>query len=294
VTRYQRVLVVVLLVAVLTVLHYSTAPHLPALHILYRELYLVPIFLAGRWLGLRGGLATSLVITALYLPHMVVRWGSASARDFLNLFGGEGHINPVDLGNLFELVIFNVFGALVGRYTDIQRKYATAIRRAEAPAAPLPAHGRNLLLYLDESQASLRAAKYVADIFGGTGVGVTMLAVYQEPRADFFGSEAELSRFRQEKRAALGHALGEARRILLAAGFGEGDLTLKEVVSQGGQLSNEILREQQAGAYDTVILGREPLSKAEEFLVGSAATRLVREGQGGVLVVNPSGPSGLP
>lgn len=62
---------------------------------------------------------------------------------------------------------------------------------------------------------------------------------------------------------------------------------MKETVAAFGRLSDNILREQD-GAYDTVILGGERLSKAEEFLVGSAATRLVRKGKGGVLVVNPS------
>lgn len=293
-TRYQRILLIAVLVAVLTILHYSTGPHLPALHMLYREFYLVPIALAGWWLGLRGGLATSLAVTVLYLPHMLVRWGAAEATDFLNLFGGAGHINPIDVGNLLELVIFNVFGALIGGYTDIQRRYATAIRRVESPTtASLPAHGRRLLLYLDESEASLRAAKHVADIFAGTGVGVTLLTVYQEPRADFFASEAELAQFRAHKRDATRQVVEQARRMLAAAGFTNEQVGFKEVLSTGGRrLADEILNEQRRGAYDTLILGRQPVSKAEEFLRGSAATSLVREGRGGVLVVNPSEPAG--
>jgi nucleotide-binding universal stress UspA family protein len=288
-SRTQRTLIVASLVAVLTVLHYGTGPHLPALHLLYRELYFVPIFLAGRWLGLRGGLATSLIITALYLPHMLVRWGAASAVEFLNIFGHAGHVDPIDVGNLLELVLFNVFAVIVGRYTDIQRDYATAIRSArERPQAPVQAAGRKLLLYLDESEASLRAARYVADMMAGSRVKVTLLTVYQEPRADLFSSGTEFERFRREKRTALENALEEARRVLLSAGFPEADIATREAVQLSGQPSDRVLSEQHSGGYDTIVLGKERLTKAQEFLFGSVAVRLVREARGGVLVVNPS------
>jgi len=288
--RYQRIAIISALVAGLTAAHYTTSPDSPALHLLYRELYLLPIFLAGWWLGLRGGLIASLAITVVYLPHMLMRWGSASAVDFLNLLGHSGHVNPIDVSNISEIVIFSVFGGLIGRYSDMRRRWATAIRTGESEngAAPPAASAKRLLLYLDESRASLRAAKYIAAHFGGSGAQVTLLTVYSEPRADFFAAPEELEDYRRQKQAALRGAMERARTILVAAGFAEADIVLKEAQATSEKSSDQILIEQQTEDYDTVIMGREHSTKAEEFLFGSVANRLVREARGAVLVVNPS------
>lgn len=46
-------------IVVVTALHYGVAPSHPALHLLHRELYFIPILLAGFWFGLRVALLTS-------------------------------------------------------------------------------------------------------------------------------------------------------------------------------------------------------------------------------------------
>ena len=56
----------------ITVLHYSTIHGHLALHILYRELYFVPILLASFWFGLKFGLATALIVSLVYAPHVFV------------------------------------------------------------------------------------------------------------------------------------------------------------------------------------------------------------------------------
>ena len=94
-----KVIFVFFIIVLVTILHYKTNQEDTVFHVIYRELYFLPIILAGFWFGLRGGLVVSLVITALYLPVVV---GNSS--------GQFDH----DLGNLLEIVLFNVIGILVG------------------------------------------------------------------------------------------------------------------------------------------------------------------------------------
>ncbi len=94
-----KVIFVFFIIVLVTMLHYKTNQADTVSHVIYRELYFLPIILAGFWFGLRGGLVVSLVITALYLPVVV---GNSS--------GQLDH----DLGNLLEILLFNVIGILVG------------------------------------------------------------------------------------------------------------------------------------------------------------------------------------
>lgn len=94
-----RLTTVTVLVLLMTMLHYTTPREDILLHVVYRDLYFLPIILSGFWFGLRGGLTASLVVSVLYLPMAV---GKSS--------GFAGH----DLGNQLTIVLFNVVGILVG------------------------------------------------------------------------------------------------------------------------------------------------------------------------------------
>lgn len=64
-------------ILVLGVLHWTTPTHdypLRAVHILLRQLFAVPIVLAAIWFGARGVLVSGLVITAIYVPHILLQW----------------------------------------------------------------------------------------------------------------------------------------------------------------------------------------------------------------------------
>ena len=118
-TSFQ-IVVIFVLVFLVTMLHFLTRQEETILHVIYRELYFLPIILAGFWFGLRGGLATALVITALYLPIVV---GKTS--------GLAGH----DLGNLLEILLFNIIGILVGWLQDREIIHQEMRRKEEGLAA---------------------------------------------------------------------------------------------------------------------------------------------------------------
>ncbi|WP_027367321.1 ATP-binding protein [Desulfocurvibacter africanus] len=116
----RKVVAVVILVAVITFLHYVTASTLHHYHAIYRELYFLPVMLAGFWFGLRGGLITSVSISLLYLPVIVLQWNGLSADD---------------LTRILELILFNIVAAVLGRIADRERSEQRALREAERLAA---------------------------------------------------------------------------------------------------------------------------------------------------------------
>jgi signal transduction histidine kinase len=80
--RKIKITLVVILVVGISLLHYLTDQSRYHYHVFYGELYFLPIVLAGFWLGLRGALATSLGITAAYIPFIYWHWNGFSSDDF--------------------------------------------------------------------------------------------------------------------------------------------------------------------------------------------------------------------
>ena len=72
---------IVFLIAVVTILHYSTIHGKLGLHIPHRELYFIPILLASYWFGLSFGLVTSLAVSLVYTPHVFIH--DTSSNHFL-------------------------------------------------------------------------------------------------------------------------------------------------------------------------------------------------------------------
>jgi len=111
-----RVSLISLLVICITILHYLTNHLQISSHILFRELYFLPIILAGFWFGMTGGLTSSLSVTLLYLPFV--------------LFLPDGLIGH-NFGNLMQIMLFNVFGLLIGWLRDREKKQQGKVLEAE-------------------------------------------------------------------------------------------------------------------------------------------------------------------
>ncbi|MBA3016127.1 MAG: GHKL domain-containing protein [Desulfobulbaceae bacterium] len=116
----KKISVITLLVIGITTLHYQT-DHLKILnHIFFRELYFLPIILAGFWFGIYGGIGASLFVTFLYLPFVL------SLPEVIT-----GH----NFGNLVEIVLFNIFGLVFGLLRDRQTRQQQRLLEAESLAA---------------------------------------------------------------------------------------------------------------------------------------------------------------
>lgn len=119
-SKISRIAIIAVLVAGISLLHYITQLGRAYEHSFYRELYFLPIILAGFWFGLRGGLPTSLTITILYLPF---------------IFGQQEGFSPSTFDNTMEILLFNVVAVTLGFFRDRELDHQYRLREAESLAA---------------------------------------------------------------------------------------------------------------------------------------------------------------
>lgn len=124
--RHYRLLLVVILVLLVTVLHYLTSTLHTPFHDIYRRLYYLPIVLGGVWFGLRGGLLAAASVSLLYLPHML-----------LQLVPFHGNL----LEQVLEMLLYHVVGGVTGllsqRERHQQKLYQQTAERLERSYAQL-------------------------------------------------------------------------------------------------------------------------------------------------------------
>jgi len=268
-TRLTTAAAVALLVAAITALHYGTDPNALPLHVLYRELYLFPILLAALRFGKWGGLGTALVTTALFGPHVAM----------------SIHTPESTVGNVLQVVFFCVFGGMVGSYADIRRGYVKAMARPAPVLSRRP--GRKILVCLDGSAAGQAAAGYAGDLFGADpGASVTLLWLPADVGAGPFTDGRPLAETASSASRAAADGIGAATDLLRARGMGEGRVGAAMPAAGGKRPSDVILREQREGHHDVIVVAGHRLTRAQEFLFGNVAVRLVREARCPVLVVD--------
>lgn len=115
-----RIGLIVGMLLAISALHYLTALQMQHAHDIYRRLYYVPIVLGGLWFTLRGGLATAVAASLLFLPHVVFQWGH----------------HPVSQPEQYlEILLYNIIGGLTGflagRELEQKRAHQQAALRLE-------------------------------------------------------------------------------------------------------------------------------------------------------------------
>jgi nucleotide-binding universal stress UspA family protein len=137
---------------------------------------------------------------------------------------------------------------------------------------------KHFLIAVDESESSKRAVLYVADIVGGfPGFKVTLLSIIPEPEDDFFDTEEEETAWVAEKRQTANRLLENYRQVLIQAGFPPDKVRIRTCVGGEKSFAEAILETRCDLTCCTVVVGRHHKSKAEEFLLGSTSTKLIRE-----------------
>lgn len=119
-TGWQKCLMVLLGLILVSVLHFLTRtgdPALHAWHIFFRKLYFLPIVAGALWFGLRGALTTAVTAIGFYALHLLFDW----PRFHLERMNQVG-----------EMASFLVFAAVAGALVELERRTkarAEAIRR---------------------------------------------------------------------------------------------------------------------------------------------------------------------
>jgi signal transduction histidine kinase len=90
------------------------------LDIIFLELYFIPVVLACLWKGLAGGLATSLGVTLMLLPYLVVNWDGLS---------------PADLDRMLSIAVYFIGSVILGKVIAGQKKDQERAKDAESLAA---------------------------------------------------------------------------------------------------------------------------------------------------------------
>ena len=262
-----------LAIAAITLLHYLVAGSL-GLHVVYRNLYYVPILLAALGFGRRGGLLAAAVITPIYVPQ---------------IFMGMPALESL-AGNVLEVVFFFVFGFVVGTYADLRRSYQKKMVEgvANVTAAGI---GHKILVCVDESGPGQQAGVCAGELFGrDPDIAIALLCAATEPNPDFFANQSELSQELSRVNATVAQTIQRAMANLKRYGVPESRISTRIVSGRGGRVSDRVLQEQREGNYSLIIVGKHQLTRTQEFLFGSLAVRLARDATCPVLVVGGQEP----
>ena len=111
---------IALLVSLITILNYHIDSFDISSHILLRELYFLPIILAGSQLGICGGIGASLLVTLLHLPFIPALPEAIACRN---------------LGNGMQIVLYNIFGLIFGVLGGRQKRQQRKLLDTESLAA---------------------------------------------------------------------------------------------------------------------------------------------------------------
>jgi nucleotide-binding universal stress UspA family protein len=133
-----------------------------------------------------------------------------------------------------------------------------------------------IVIAVDGSENSKRAVAYVGGLLGGLdGFRLTLLHVIHAPEEDFFSSPRERERWIQSGRKKVERWITEYRDMLIAGGVEAGAVSIQTVERDGPSLARLILAEMTFLEAGTIVLGRQGITRKEEFLFGSVSKQIV-------------------
>ena len=157
---------------------------------------------------------------------------------------------------------------------------------------------KRLLIAIDDSKASNRALRYVADVLRGTQnftvfllhmLGPLPTRLRESRGAETPEGEEEVearlvekqNRFIKRSSEEVGALLDGAKAILMSAGVSAEAIerACPELVDRE-DLVSEILREARDRGCSTIVVGRESFAGLKEVFVGHLADDLIQQGQG--------------
>jgi signal transduction histidine kinase len=138
-THWKKILII-LLISIITALHFLTGTEHMYLHQIYQRSYYIPIVLAGFWFEILGGLITAVGLSCVYLIHIIHDWGHYPAYSFQQYA---------------EIAMYIAVAVLTGSLSRSQRRVS---QRLEAASAELSASYRKLNETFDRLRHSDRLA----------------------------------------------------------------------------------------------------------------------------------------
>lgn len=135
---------------------------------------------------------------------------------------------------------------------------------------------KNILIAVDDSENARRAVSYVSQLLAGLkGFKILILHVINQPEEDYFSTSAEKENWLSTNQLKVDVMLENYRQILISEGFDPDDISVRSTLQYCPSLSECILAEQDKTKYSTIVVGRQGLSRSEEFLFGSISSKIV-------------------
>ena len=135
---------------------------------------------------------------------------------------------------------------------------------------------RRVLLAVDDSENSERAVDYVGRMLGGLdNFKIALLHVIVEPEADYFQDNAEMESWLSRYRKKIKTVLQDYRKRLIDCGVDASRIDIRVKMKSCPSLAECILSERKKLEYDTIVVGRQGISRNEEFLFGSVSSKIV-------------------
>jgi len=135
---------------------------------------------------------------------------------------------------------------------------------------------KNILIAVDASENARRAVSYVGQFLGGLeGFKVTILHVVPEPEEDYFPTSAEKEKWLTQYRQKIDAMLEYSRKLLIKNGFEPENVAVRPTLRYCPSMAECILSERDKTEYSTIVVGRQGLSRKEEFLFGSISSKVV-------------------
>jgi nucleotide-binding universal stress UspA family protein len=137
-------------------------------------------------------------------------------------------------------------------------------------------YNKHILIAVDESENARRAVCYVGHLLAGIpDFKVLILHVISQPEDDYFPTSAEKEKWLGQHTLKVDAMLENYRKILIDEGFEPGDVSVRSTLRYCPSLAECILAERDETKYSTIVLGRQGLSRSEEFLFGSVSSKIV-------------------
>jgi nucleotide-binding universal stress UspA family protein len=135
---------------------------------------------------------------------------------------------------------------------------------------------KNILIAVDESENARRAVSYVGQFLAVIkGFKVLILHVIRQPEEDYFPTSSEKDQWFGQYKLKVDTMLKDYRQILIRAGFAPEDVSVRSTLRYCPSLAECILAERDQTGYSTIVVGRQGLSRSEEFLFGSVSSKIV-------------------
>jgi nucleotide-binding universal stress UspA family protein len=141
---------------------------------------------------------------------------------------------------------------------------------------------QKILLAIDDSENAIRAVEFVANTFTADN-RITLFNVVQDTATMcemnspeltpyFTSQQSSFCLLEEKKKELVTEALQKSKAILLDAGFGEKNITIKSELKKDG-VARDIIKEARSD-YNIIVMGKRGVSGIKDFLLGSISQKV--------------------